>query len=205
MSARNPSFEAESFHNDPTIKRIRNAVLPVHVNDAVDLPVYEGQRGAAVLMPLIMRSDWQVLLTLRPDYLPRHAGQISFPGGRIDAGECSRDAALRETHEEVGIAPSDIELLGRLPSFDSVSDFRVTPYIGIVNPAAEIIPDPKEVAEAFEIPLTFFMDKTNHKPRTVTHKAQTYELFDMPWKNRNVWGMTAMMLHQLYQRAFDHD
>ena len=139
--------------------------------------------------------------------MPSHAGQISFPGGRTEAGETPHAGAIRETHEEVGIAGKDIHLLGRLPSFDAVSLFRVTPFVGLINPAAKIIPDPGEVDEAFELPFSFLMDPNNHVERRIDFDGRMHTLYDMPYPNQDdtsyhVWGMTAMILYRLYERAF---
>jgi len=197
------------FLADPLIVKITSALEPIDIDCDTHIPKRDGQRPAAVLMPLVMRSDeWHVLLTRRPMHLPKHPGQIAFPGGRTEAGELPREAALRETHEEVGIAAHNVHLLGRLPSFNAVSEYRVTPFVGLLNPLAEIIPDPGEVDEAFEIPFSFFMNRANHVERRVDYEGKMHILFDMPWPNKDdpthhVWGMTAMMMYRLYQRGFD--
>ena len=98
--------------NDPTLKRIYSAILPVEITDGCDAIEKEGQVPAAVLMPLVRRGNWQVILTQRPQTMPTHAGQISFPGGRMNEGEAAVQAALRETQEEIGISPTDITLMG---------------------------------------------------------------------------------------------
>ncbi len=200
-----------AYLDDPVIKRLMPALHPVDIDGGEDKPVRDGQRQASVLMPLIPRkAGWTVLLTQRPETMPRHPGQISFPGGRVEPGEMSMHAALRETHEEVGIPKDEIKILGRLDSFNAGSDFRVTPWLGIIWPHAEIIPCPREVDDAFEVPLDFFMNPDNHSPRTVSYKAKDFTLYDMPYDepegiHRNVWGMTAMMLYRLYRRAYVGD
>ena len=194
---------------DPLIAKITGALEPIDIDGDTHIPKREGQRPAAVLMPLVQReNEWQVLLTRRPMHLPRHPGQIAFPGGRTEAGELPCEAALRETHEEVGIAARDIHLLGRLPSFNAASEYRVTPFVGLLNPAAKIIPDPGEVEEVFEVPFSFFMDRNNHVRREVEFEGEMHILFDMPWPAKDnpthhVWGMTAMMMYRLYQRGFE--
>lgn len=192
---------------DEMLARVKSAILPLDIADGTDRVQREGQRRAAVLMPLVMRDQWQVILTQRPETMPHHPGQISFPGGKVEKGETARGAVLRETEEEIGIKPEAITLLGRLPSFNAVSQFRVTPFIGIVDPAAPIIPDPYEVADAFETPLAFLMDKANHTPRDVTINDIPHRLWDMPYTGedgifRNIWGMTAMIMYRLYERGF---
>ncbi len=196
-----------TYLDDPLIQKIGSALLPIPISDGTDEIKRDGQRRAAILMPLIKRTDWHVILTQRPETMPSHAGQISFPGGKVEDGETARDGALRETEEEVGITPSQIRILGRLPSFDAVSEYRVTPFVGLISPDAVITPDPREVADVFETPFSFLMNPANHKPRTVEFNGEVHRLFDMPYTDpkgihRNIWGMTAMMIYRLYQRGF---
>jgi len=191
--------------DDPLISRISDVLLPVELCDESHIPRREGQRPATVVVPLIKREEWQVLLTRRPMHMQRHPGQISFPGGRTEPGETPCQGALRETHEEVGVCASDIHLLGRLPSFNAVSEYRVTPFVGVINPAAKFILCQDEVEEAREIPFSFFMDVDNHVPRKIDFEGVTHHLYDMPWPNAqnptwHIWGMTAMMLYRLYNR-----
>lgn len=191
------------------LEKVRSALLPLEISDGTDQVKRDGQRRAAVLMPLVMRDRaWNVILTQRPETMPHHPGQISFPGGKVEKGETARAAVLRETEEEIGVGAGDIRLLGRLPSFNAVSRFRVTPFIGIVEPRAVIVPDPHEVADVFETPLAFLMDVTNHVPRDIEYNGEPHRLWDMPYTGddgvyRNIWGMTAMMMFRLYQRAFE--
>ncbi len=194
--------------DDPLIKRLAPILKSVNMCDDSHIPKRNGQRPASVLIPLVKRGEWQVLLTRRPMHMPTHPGQISFPGGRTEAGETPCQGALRETHEEVGIAAKDIHLLGSLPSFNAVSEYRVTPFVGILNPAAKIIPCPSEVEDTIEIPFSFFMNPENHKPRLAEFDGKTHQLYDMPWPNAgepkwHVWGMTAMMLYRIYQGIYD--
>ena len=196
-----------NFDSDPIISKLRSGLLPVDISDGTDVVKRKGQRGASVLMPLVMRDEWQVILTQRPETMPSHAGQIAFPGGKREEGESALQAALRETREEIGLNAADISVLGRLPSFNAVSDYRVTPFFGIVNSEAQLVPDEREVDDIFEVPLSFVMNPDNHVPRDVFFEGENHRLYDMPYDSadgthRNIWGMTAMMMYRLYQRSF---
>ncbi|WP_051279162.1 CoA pyrophosphatase [Hellea balneolensis] len=196
-----------SFDSDPIIAQLRKGLLPIEIFDGADAVKRKGQRGASVLMPLVFRHEWQVILTQRPQTMPQHPGQIAFPGGKREAGETALQAALRETDEEIGVSDHDITILGRLPSFNAVSEYRVTPFVGIVSPKAKIIPDPREVEDVFETPLSFLMEPKNHVPRDVFFEGKNHRLYDMPYNSpdgthRNIWGMTAMIMYRLYQRSY---
>lgn len=157
--------------------------------------------AAAVLVPLVQRPDGMtVLLTQRTAHLANHAGQISFPGGRIEA--CDDDAlaaALRETEEEIGLSPDKVEVLGWLDDYVTGTGFRVTPIVGAVEPPFELRPDPFEVAEAFEVPLDFILDPVNHRRvrRVVAGRDRPY--YAMPFRDRYIWGATAGMLINLFE------
>ncbi len=199
-----------TFNNDPIMAGVERALLPLDISDGTDQIKRAGQRRAAVLMPLVYRDQWQVILTQRPETMPSHPGQISFPGGKVEGDETARAAALRETEEEIGVHSGAIKLLGRLPSFNAVSEYRVTPFVGIVSPEVEIIRDPVEVADVFETPMTFLMNADNHVPRDVSFNGEDHRLWDMPYTGpdgvfRNIWGMTAMMIYRVYQRGFVHE
>ncbi len=196
------------MRSDVFLDKVRSALLPLEISDGTDQVKRDGQRKAAVLLPLVMRDEWQVILTQRPETTPSHAGQIAFPGGKAEVGEAIAQTALRETEEEIGVGAEDIELLGRLPSFDAVSQYRITPFVGVVSPDAAIIPDPREVESAFEVPLSFLMNSDNHKRREVFFDGKDHVLFDMPYdeadgRHRNIWGMTAMTIYRLWQRGFE--
>ena len=196
------------FNSDSSLQPIRDALLPVQIEDGSDAVQREGQRAAAVLVPLVKRAgEWQVILTQRPQTMPQHAGQISFPGGKRENDEPVKMTALRETQEEIGVGADDVEIIGRLPSFNAVSQYRITPFVGIVSPQAVIAPDAREVEDVFEVPLDFFMSADNHVLREVMYNGKNHRLFDMPYdapdgRHRNVWGITAMMLYRLYQRSY---
>lgn len=196
------------LETEVVLDKVRNALLPLKISDGADQVKRDGQRKAAVLLPLVLREGWQVILTQRPETMPSHPGQIAFPGGKAEIGETIAQTALRETEEEIGVNADDVKLLGRLPSFNAVSKYRITPFVGIVSPNAEIIPDPREVESVFEVPLGFLMNPDNHKRREVFFDGQDHVLFDMPFvepdgRHRNIWGMTAMTIYRLWQRGFE--
>jgi len=193
---------------DVILDKVRQALLPVEISDDTDGVKRDGQRRAAVLFPLVMRDSWHVILTQRPENMPSHPGQIAFPGGKAEMGETIAQTALRETEEEIGVKSGDIELIGRLPSFNAVSSYRVTPFVGIVSPDAKITPDPREVESAFEVPFSFLMNSENHVRREVHFDGRDHVLIDMPYdgpdgRHRNIWGMTAMTIYRLWQRGFE--
>lgn len=162
-------------------------------------------KDAAVLVPLIARPEGvTVLLTRRADTLAKHTGQIAFPGGRLDPGEGPVEAALREAHEEVGLDPALVEPVGLSTRYETITGYVVTPVAAFVDPTATITPAPAEVAEAFEVPLTFLLDPANHQRRfyeTETGERRWY--YAMPWEGRFIWGATAGMLRALYARLHD--
>jgi len=193
--------------SDDILKNVRSALLPVVISDGTNEVQRDGQRKAAVLLPLVFRGSWRLILTQRPETMPSHPGQIAFPGGKAELNETIAQTALRETEEEIGVHMSAIELIGRLPSFNAVSSYRVTPFVGIVSPHVKITPDPREVESVFEVPLSFLMNPKNHVRREVFFDGKDHVLFDMPYdepdgRHRNIWGMTAMTIYRLWQRGF---
>jgi 8-oxo-dGTP pyrophosphatase MutT (NUDIX family) len=151
---------------------------------------------AAVLVPLVERdSGMTVLLTQRAATLKDHAGQISFPGGRIEPEDPdSWHAALREAHEEIGLSRDLVEFAGFLPDHWVGTGFRVTPAVGFVSPSYELRIDAAEVDEVFEVPLEFILDAANHKSRLRQMGGVTLEAYDIPYGDRLIWGATAGML-----------
>ena len=163
-------------------------------------------RPAAVLVPLIDRSEgMSVLLTQRTPHLTAHAGQISFPGGRIEESDAdATDAALRETEEEVGLTRDHVTVIGRLDTYVTGTGFEITPVVGIVKVPFPLSIDPFEVSEVFEVPLSFVVDPKNHRRARIIPTARTAELeertrvfFVLPYEGRNIWGATAGMLVNL--------
>jgi 8-oxo-dGTP pyrophosphatase MutT (NUDIX family) len=151
---------------------------------------------AAVLVPLVERdAGLTVLLTQRAATLKDHAGQISFPGGRIEPDDADAwRAALREAHEEIGLAENFVEFAGYLPDHWVGTGYRVTPVVGFVDPAYELRIDAAEVHDVFEVPLQFILDAANHKPRERNLGGVVLTTYDIPYGDRNIWGATAGML-----------
>jgi 8-oxo-dGTP pyrophosphatase MutT (NUDIX family) len=161
---------------------------------------------AAVLVPLVEhQSGLTVLLTQRAETLKDHAGQISFPGGRIEPED--RDAwhaALRESYEEIGLLPEFVEFAGYLPDHHVMTGFRVTPVVGFVNPDYQLRIAAAEVHDVFEVPLDFILDAANHKSRRRMLGDMTFEVHDIPYGERNIWGATAGMLMTLRRMLQAH-
>ncbi|MFC4277769.1 CoA pyrophosphatase [Achromobacter aloeverae] len=177
---------------------------------SVQLPLnddtrYPGREGppvlAAVLVPLVTRPDGvHVMLTQRAAHLHDHAGQISFPGGRIEDTDASpQAAALREAQEETGLAPDYVEVLGSMPSYMTATGFSITPVVGLVQPGFTLAPDAFEVAEVFEVPLGFIVNPANHRlHRAELADGRVRQYYSMPWQQYFIWGATAAMLRNLY-------
>ncbi len=157
--------------------------------------------AAAVLVPIVEHPHGlSVLLTERAAHLKHHPGQISFPGGRIEPSDAGPlDAALRETEEEIGLGRSHIELLGALPDYLTGTGFRVTPVVGLVHPPFRLRLDAFEVAEAFEVPLSHFLDPANHQRHSMMHEGRLRHFHAMPYGDYYIWGATAGMIMSLYK------
>jgi 8-oxo-dGTP pyrophosphatase MutT (NUDIX family) len=151
---------------------------------------------AAVLVPLVEHeTGLTVLLTQRAETLKDHAGQISFPGGRIEPDDQDAwHAALREAHEEIGLLPDFVEFAGYLPDHFVITGFRVTPVVGFVNPDYQLRIAEAEVHDVFEVPLDYILDAANHKSRRRQLAGLTIDVHDIPYGERNIWGATAGML-----------
>lgn len=158
-------------------------------------------RPAAVLVPIVTHPQGMaVLLTQRTEHLQHHAGQISFPGGRVEAQDVSPGAtALRETEEEIGLSSEYVEVLGSLPEYITGTGFCITPVVGLVRPGFSLTLDTFEVAEAFEVPLDFVISPSNHKRHRMIYQGRPREYYAMPYGERYIWGATAGMLVALSQ------
>lgn len=169
------------------------------------IPQDETPRPAAVLVPVVPRAEGlHVLLTERQPHLSRHAGQVAFPGGRIDeTDEDAVAAALRETAEETGIAPDFVELLGFLDTYLTSTNYRVVPVVAMVRPGFTVIPDAGEVADVFEVPLAFLMNPIHHERHSRAYQGCERFYYAMPWQERYIWGATAGMIRNLYRLMYE--
>ena len=161
-------------------------------------------RPAAVLVPVVTHEDGaSVILTTRPAGMRDHSGQIAFPGGKIDPGDRSPcDAALREAEEEIGLRREGVEPIGYLDPYVTGTGYLVVPTVGLVKPPVHLALDPREVADAFEVPLLFLMDPANHQRHRREIGARTRHFYAMPFEERFIWGATAGILRNLYDRLY---
>ncbi len=167
------------------------------MSDGFRLPGREGAATpAAVLVPVVNRPHGlTLLLTQRSADLPDHPGQISFPGGRVEADDASHaHAALREATEEVGLPATRVAVLGELAPYETVTGYRVTPIVGWVEPPFELVPDPVEVADVFEVPLAFLLDPANQQRHFRMLGDLRRDFWAIPYGERYIWGATAAML-----------
>ena len=159
-------------------------------------PLNHPPRPAAVLVALIERPPGlNVLLTRRTEHLEHHPGQISFPGGRMEPQDDGPIAtALRETREEIGLEQDDLEILGQLAPYLTVTGFLVTPVVGMISAPLHLRPDPREVDEVFEVPLSFVLDRRNHQRQQRMFRGRNRQYYVMPYRHYRIWGATAAML-----------
>jgi 8-oxo-dGTP pyrophosphatase MutT (NUDIX family) len=169
----------------------------------IDPQTVAAARPAAVLAPIVPRPDGlTVLLTLRAAHLRSHSGQVAFPGGKIDPGETPGETALREAREEIGLAPELVEPLGWLDPYLTGTGFRVTALVALIDPAFKPTLNPDEVADVFETPFAFLMDAANHRLEERQWRGRTRKFYAMPYGERYIWGVTAGILRNLYERLF---
>lgn len=168
-----------------------------------DFEVMETPRPAAVLVPIIARAELTVLLTERTAHLATHAGQIAFPGGKVEETDPDTvHTALREAEEEIGLSRTLVEPLGFLDGYRTGTGFLVTPVVALVKPDFVLVPDPGEVASTFEVPLAFLMDPANHKRHSRPWRGRERHYYAMPYGERYIWGATAGMLKNLHERLY---
>lgn len=161
----------------------------------------ESLRPAAVLVPVMRRAELTVLLTARTENLPSHAGQISFPGGKVEAEDGSPlEAALREAEEEIGLLRRYVEPLGYLDCYRTGTGYSITPVVAAVDPAFTPRPDPHEVAEVFEVPLAFLLDAANHELHTRVLAGRHRRFHAMGFGGRFIWGATAGIIKNMHTR-----
>jgi 8-oxo-dGTP pyrophosphatase MutT (NUDIX family) len=163
-----------------------------------------GWKTAAVLVPVVAREpEVTVLLTLRTSHLNAHSGQIAFPGGKIEPGDATPvETAIREAEEEVGIPRALVRPLGLLDLHNTGTGFRIIPVLALIDPAIAPVPHPGEVAEIFEVPLSFLMEKENHKEEHREWKGRKVLFYAMEYEQRYIWGATAAILRNLYERLY---
>jgi 8-oxo-dGTP pyrophosphatase MutT (NUDIX family) len=161
-------------------------------------------RDAAVLIPVVAREpEATVIMTLRTADLPSHAGQIAFPGGKIDPGDASpADAALREASEEIALDRRFVTLIGTLAPYLSRTGYRIVPVLGRVDPAYTFQPNPAEVADVFEVPLAFLMDPAHHRRATRIFYGKERAFYEIPFGERYIWGVSAGIIRGLWERIY---
>ena len=163
-----------------------------------DFPLRVPAKPAAVLMPIVKKTELTLLLTIRSANLNNHAGQISFPGGRFDETDIHlQETALRETEEEIGLARQHVEIIGQLPTFKTVSKYEVSPFIGLVEDEFQLQLNQQEVDEVFEVPLAYCLNQRNHLVHVVKRHQYEYPIFFIPWQDKMIWGATAAFIRAL--------
>jgi 8-oxo-dGTP pyrophosphatase MutT (NUDIX family) len=184
--------------------RLRSAlatdcILPPLAGDTPGDPAGASVR-AAVLIGVTDRPEPGVILTVRREHMRTHAGQVAFPGGRIDPGEDAIGAALREAWEELGLDPEAAEIVGGLDSYRTVTSYLVTPVLAVVRPDQPLSPHEPEVADWFEAPLAFILDPVNQQRKTALFQGRERHYYEIMWNDRRIWGATAAMIVNLSRR-----
>ena len=175
------------------------AVVPPLVGDLPDFRA-NAQIEAAVLIAITDRAEPGVILTVRREHLRTHAGQIAFPGGRLDPGEEAIAAALREAHEEILLSPTAVDVVGPIEPYRTVTGYIVTPVLGVIQPDLPLLAHEHEVADWFEVPLEFVLDPDNQHERSALFQGKTRHYYEIIWNERRIWGATAAMIVNLSRR-----
>lgn len=167
-----------------------------------DLPKERGQAGisAAVLIAVTEREEPGVILTVRREHLRTHAGQVAFPGGRVDSGEDAIAAAIREAHEEILLDPSCVDVIGAIEAYRTVTGYAVTPVVGTIPPDLPLTAHEHEVADWFEAPLGFLLDPANQQLKSALFQGRERHYYEIVWNERRIWGATAAMIVNLSRR-----
>jgi 8-oxo-dGTP pyrophosphatase MutT (NUDIX family) len=186
------------------VDRIARSLAADPPHDLLPGDLIEGEDGepllAAVLVAITDRSEPGLILTLRREHMRNHAGQVAFPGGRIDEGETAVRAALREAHEELTLDPVLVQILGEADQYRTVTGYGVTPVVGLIPPDLPLVPNPEEVADWFEAPLDFVLDPINQRRMSAEFQGRTRHYYQIDWQGRRIWGATAAMLVNLTRR-----
>ena len=207
---------------DSIEQRLRRALADTHENEPRPLAELElpfggdrwltptfmsSLRRAAVLAPVVRRQQgYSMLLTRRSEAMNSHKGQISFPGGRRDEIDTSAAAnALREAQEEVGLDPSQVDVLGYLNDYPTISRYRVTPVVGLIDGGFTAVAAPAEVAEVFEIPMEIVLDPRAYQRKSLSREGLILPFYELNWGGYRVWGATAGMLRDLCKRVHDNE
>ncbi len=183
------------------IHQALDPALDIEIEDERYLGDTVQHRAAAVLIPITDRAEPGVILTQRPTWLRSHAGQVAFPGGKVDdSDENSIFAALREAEEELNIPPARVEVIGVADTYYSGSGYSIAPVVGIIPPDLELQPNPQEVEDWFEVPLAFLLDPANSIKKEANWNGQQRSYYDMQWGERRIWGVTAGIIANLARR-----
>ena len=183
------------------IHKALDPALDIEIEDERYLGDTVQHRAAAVLIPITDRAEPGVILTQRPTWLRSHAGQVAFPGGKVDdTDENSIFAALREAEEELNIPPARVEVIGVADTYYSGSGYSIAPVVGIIPPDLELHPNPQEVEDWFEVPLAFLLDPANSIKKEANWNGQQRSYYDMQWGERRIWGVTAGIIANLVRR-----
>ncbi len=172
---------------------------PLLVGDLPEI-LAEADTPAAVLIAITERAEPGVILTVRREHLRTHAGQVAFPGGRIDPGEDAVTAAMREANEEILLDPQEVEIIGPLDKYRTITGYVVTPVIAVVPPDLPLEPHEHEVADWFEVPLGFILDPANQQRRSALFQGRERHYYEIMWRDRRIWGATAAMIVNLSRR-----